>query len=233
MTLLSSVKSAARRCGLTPPMLVMGSGDETWLQFVEWAQEVVDDLAERHDWRALHKTETLTGDGSTTSFALPADYARLSKMPAVSRDGSVSGYWPTGPLSPPDWIGSTTLPVTATRPVYQIEGGNLSFYPAPASGEEFTLSYQSSKPIYSIGSGSPTYLDTWAYDNDALLIPERLLVLGLVSRWKISKGFDASKFEDDYERALERLASTDWGLKPVNLAYDDIPDEFGEPRVTP
>lgn len=229
MSLLSTTIRAARQCGLTPPTSVLGSGDETWLQMAEWAQEVVDDAALRHDWRALHKTQTLTGDGVTTSFTLGnSDYSRLSKAPAVSRNGSTAGFWPIGPLDPPAYIGATTLPITTATPVFQIENGIIYFFTAPATGETYTVSYQSSKPIYS----SAIAVTSWLLDADTPLIPERLMLLGLVWRWKASKGLNYSEFLSSYERAFESLSSADWGLSPLELSRVTVTDEFGDVRVT-
>lgn len=231
MTLLTAVRRAARQAGLTPPSSVMGSGEETWLQMVEWAQETVDDLALRHDWRALHSTSTITGDGSTTDFAVPSDYARLSKMPALSRDGSLSGFWPAGPLTSPDWISATTLMNVGTRGAFQVEGGYVKFAVAPASGETYTLSYQSSKPIYQIGSGTPGNIAEWTYDTDVARIPERLLRLGIVWRWKAAKGLDYAEAMSSFERAFESEASHDWGLMAKDTSFTTVQDEFGEPSV--
>lgn len=228
MTLLTTIIRAARQLGLTPPTAVMSSGDETWMQMVEWAQEVVDDACLRHDWRALHKTQTLTGDGVTTNFALPADYSRLAKAPALTRNGSTAGFWPIGPLDPAAYIGATTLPITTATPVYQIENGFINLFTAPATGETYTLSYQSSKPIYS----SATEVASWTLDGDTPLIPERLVLLGIVWRWKASKGLNYSEFMSSYERALETLASADWGLSPLELSHVTVKDEFGDVRVT-
>jgi hypothetical protein len=211
----------------------MGSAEETWLQMVEWAQETIDDLALRHDWRALHSTYAITGDGTTTDFALPSDFSRLSKMPALSRDGSTSSFWAVGPLTAPEWISATSLQVISTRPAYQIEGGYVKFHSAPADDEAYTLSYQSSKPIYQVGSGTPGNIAEWTYDTDTARISERLIRLGLVWRWKAAKGLDYAEALSSFERMLETEASHDWGLMARDLAHGDYEDEFGDVRVTP
>lgn len=231
MSLLTAVQRVARQTGLTPPSSVMGSGEETWLQMVEWAQETVDDLAIRHDWRALHGTSAITGDGTTTDFALPSDFARLSKMPALSLDGSLSGFWPTGPVDDPRFISAQTALIGWPGRAYKIEGGYVKFATAPASGELYTLSYQSSKPIYSIGSGTPTNIAEWLYDTDTLRISERLLRLGLAWRWKAAKGLDYAEAMSSFERFLETEASHDWGLAAKDLSRMDVDREFGEPHV--
>lgn len=198
---------------------------------VEWAQETVDDLALRHDWRALHSTSTITGDGTTTDFALPSDYARLSKMPALSLDGSLSGFWPAGPVSDPAFINAQTSLSSWPYPPFKIEGGYVKFATAPASGDTYTLSYQSSKPIYQIGSGTPGNIAEWTYDTDTLRISERLLRLGLVWRWKAAKGLDYAEALSSFERTLESEASHDWGLAMKSMSRDDVDREFGEPHV--
>lgn len=228
MSLLTIVQRAARQCGLVPPSgSVLGSGDETWLQMAEWAQEVVDDLTERHDWRALWKTQTLTGDGVNTSWSI-TNFARLSKLPAVARNGSTSGFWPQGPMDSANWIAATQLPITSVRPLFQMVGPLLTFNTAPAVGEQFTVSYQSSLPIYS----DAVEVAQWLKDADTALIPERLILLGVVWRWKAAKGLNYSEFLSSFERAFEAAASQDWGLSTVELSATQYVDEFGEPRVT-
>lgn len=229
MSLLTCVQRAARQCGLTPPTVVLSSGDEGWLQFAEWAQEIVDDLALRHDWHALHKTQTITGDGVAKSFNLASDFGRLSKMPAVSRVGSTAGFWPSGPVSPPAFIGATTLPIQSVRPTFQIENGQISFDQAPGTTDSYTISYQSAFPIKSSGSG----VELWATDSDVPYMPERCVRLGIVWMWKASKGLPYAEFMDSYERTFESLASADWGLIALETATRSFePDyEFGEPRV--
>jgi hypothetical protein len=201
---------------------------------MEWSQEAADDCAERHDWRALHKTQTIAGDGVASSFALNSDFARLAKMPAVTRSGASAGFWPTGPVTPPTWIGVTNLVTGIVTPIYQIENGTIYFSTTPAVGDNFIVSYQASKPLYTV-TGTPGPVPRWTADSDTVLFSERLVMLGTVARWKWSKGFDAAKFEDDYERALERLASADWGLMAIDTAnsYREDADEFGDVVVTP
>lgn len=231
MTLLTAVIRVARQVGLTPPSSVMGSGEETWLQMVEWAQETIDDLCLRHDWRVLHATSAITGDGSTTDFALPSDFARLSKMPALSLDGSLSGFWPAGPVSDPSFISAQTVLTVWPAPAYKVEGGYVKFATSPATGEAYTLSYQSSKPIYQVGSGTPGNIAEWTYDSDVPRIPERLLRLGVVWRWKAAKGLDYAEALSSFERAFESEASHDWGLAVKDISRGEIDREFGEPHV--
>jgi len=236
MTLLTIITRAARRCGLSAPSTVLGSGDETYLQLAEYAQETLEELTERHDWKILHKTQTITGDGSSTTFALNSDFSRLSKMPGVTRTGSTSGFWPAGPLSPPAFLGAQALPVSTVRPLFDIVNGitaSMIFVNAPATSEVYVVSYQSENGIYSVGSGTPTNIATWTYDSDVPFVPERLVMLGTICKWKASKGLSYAEFMSDYERSFEKLASDDWGLMPVDMANVDYTADFQlqEPRV--
>lgn len=222
------MQRVARQCGLSPPTTVLSSGDETWLQMVEWCQETIEDLTTRHDWRVLHKLQTLTGDGSTTAFSLASDFGRLAQQPAVSRDGSVSWNWPVGPLSPAKFINADSSLTGSVTPAFQIEGTTLTFAVAPASGEAFTVSYQSKKPVNS----ASTYYETWQLDTDLVVIPERPVILGTVWRWKAAKGKAYSEAMNSAERAFESLAGHDWGLMAVDLSSTDVDDEFGDLTVT-
>jgi hypothetical protein len=187
----------------------------------------------RHDWRALHKLQTITGDGVTKAFNLASDYARLSKMPAVSRSGSTSGFWPSGPASPPAFIGASTLAIQSVRPTFQIEAGVMTFDQAPGTSDVYVVSYQSSNSIYTTAGGSPGPVPLWTNDADTPLVPERLVRLGLRWMWKESKGLSYAEAMTTYERTLESLASMDWGLAPLETSNGEFGDdtEFGEPRV--
>jgi hypothetical protein len=222
------MQRVARQTGLAKPLVVVGATDETWLQMLEWCQETIEDLTTRHDWRILWKTQTITGDGTTTVFALNSDFGRLSTMPAVSLDGSPSGFWPTGPVSNPGWISASTFNPATVRPVYKVEGTNISFYSAPATGETFTVSYQSKKPVNS----ASVYFETWQSDTDLVVIPERPVILGTVWRWKAAKGKAYQEALSSAERVFELLASHDTGLPVVALSESTFgEDEFGDVQV--
>src|SRR5258708_39047167 len=78
MSILSTLQLAMPICGLPQPAQAVSSTDPTVIKFVALAQDIGDELRERYFWRNLNIAGQLTGDGTTTLFALPSDWAQLS-----------------------------------------------------------------------------------------------------------------------------------------------------------
>ena len=77
MSLLTAIQDAMVLCGLESPQSAYASGDPTVAQFIALAQVEGDELSRYNDWRKLKVAASITGDGVTTLWPLPADYDRL------------------------------------------------------------------------------------------------------------------------------------------------------------
>lgn len=224
MSLLSIVNRAALLCG--QPSLTNATPQWTAL-----ANMALSDLIDRHDWSALRKVLTIAGDGVASTWALPADYGRPARQPFISRFEAPEAFWPAGPLDAAAWQRATTYATSVVSPVFRIDGAALRLFPVPAAGETYNIVYQSSHAV--IGLNGNEALPEFFSNNDRAAIPEDIIALSVIWRWKQIKGFEYQEDMNSAERALERAASRDAGLMAISatsLVRDACP-EIGDIKV--
>ena len=135
-TFLGMVQAMAKNVGLPVPDLVVGSTERTWVEAVEIAQMLADDLQRRVDWGGLVTSLDITGDGTGDAVSLPGDFGRLAQGAAVTASTS-----PVRSLTRAEW---GTLGGTEGTPRYfLLENNTLRFHPYPADGAIVSISYLS------------------------------------------------------------------------------------------
>jgi hypothetical protein len=120
-----------------------------------------------------------------------------------------------GPISSQDLLALKALPVMPVRPVWRLIGGQLEIWPTLANGEIVNGEYRSTNPIVS-GDGS-TRKTRWTNDTDYALFPEIILRLGLIWRWKASKGLDYGEDFKTYQLERDKKAAHEAGGKIVRM----------------
>ena len=200
------------------PGTIYGSSDQTELELGDIANEVATDIAKGHDWRALTKIHTITGDGIQTAFPLPADYDRMVLAQSVNDGASwLWGYTPCPDLD--TWIEITTSGFNALTPGWWIIlGGEMQFYPAPPSSDPAKFSYQSNLIVRSVpepNTGVITPKTTFDNDGDTFVLDERLITLGVIWRWREQKGMGYAEDMANYETALSQAQARDKGSRVI------------------
>lgn len=214
MSLLAIVQDACALIGIDAPTAVMSSGDTTYTQLASIAQVEGDELARFHDWRGLKVQATATGDGTSTYFDLPVDFDRwISGGDPFWQDDS--GRLVYGPASDEKFTEAVAMNFDPVTPMWRLVGDQIQFHPAPESGYVIRTGYTSSYWI--VDSLGTTRRSRWVADGDEASIPERLIVLGVVWRWKRIKGLDYA--EEFRTHQMERLkaARADGGLATLNM----------------
>ena len=229
MSLITIIQGASRRVNYPQPSVAIGSTDPNVALLIDCAQDAGDDAVERVNWQALklQAPASFTGDGVTAAFPLPLDFERLSPS-----DVFVSDLYPTWKLPGPVYEGDLlrlkalpmAIPVHVWRQVGLAVNGfivpSIEFFPILGAGETITFVYARGAWITnSIGAQYANH--TWQADSDLSLIPERIIRLGAVWRWKRRKGFDYSEEMNDYEGALDRLGGQEDTSAPIGMS-DDI-----------
>jgi hypothetical protein len=219
MSILTAVSDAMVLCGQPQPSSAVSNPDPTVSKFVAFAQLEAELTGSDFNWRNLNIALTLTGDGTTTLFALPSDFERMLQGQAL-----YSLKYPSiplqGPISSQDLLALKALPVTPIRPVWRLIGGTLEIWPALANLEIVNGEYRSTNPIVS-GDGL-TRKPRWTNDSDFTLFPEVILRLGLIWRWKASKGLDYGEDFKTYQMERDKKAGHEAGGKIVRMTntYD-------------
>ena len=130
MAILQVVQGAALRCNISPvPASAVSSSDSNIQQLVAFAQDTGRELLERYDWNGLKIRATTTGDGSSTLWALPADWMRLCPSDKSPMGALISSARPTIPLVGPvndEWLNQMKqLPAYPAYPVWRLINTNL------------------------------------------------------------------------------------------------------------
>ncbi len=230
MSILTIVQGAADLLGLPRPVSI-GSADTNTRQLLALAQEEGEELARRHDWRALIIPAEITGDGTARLFDLPVDFARLASGAALWRENTL--VMPlVGPLSSADWVAVTNSITVGVQKAYRLIAGQIEIYPVMAAGEVVKLEYFSSHFVLS--SDGLTRRAEWKQDSDYTGLPDRLIKLGLRWRWRAQKGLDYAQAQDTYEQELSREAFADRGARPIAFgpAHDDLAPLYAPDTIT-
>lgn len=210
MTILSAMQSAAvRLLGRRPDVFFgAGSGNIFELEITDLVNEVARDIAKSHDWQALVQICTLSGDGATSEFDLPPDYDRM--LVASRLQDPANWAWGYRQISDINaYLSSTAQGFGSSPGGWIIFGSEMRFSPAPTGEAQFP--YISS--FYARDSATTLTKCVFTADTDCFVLPERLLTLGLVWRWRENKKLDFTGDQEAFTKAIGEYAAKDRGAR--------------------
>lgn len=207
MTLLTAIQDACDELGIIRPLTAIGSTDQSVRQLTALANREATELSQQADWVELQRLQTMTTVANQAEYDLPADFDHYIVETAWDR----SDFEPMqGPLTPQAWqsiksglLGSGIFfrryrvyrSATSTATKFTID-------PTPTtSGDELVSEYVSNHP-WRNAAGTDTKVRATA-DTDVLLLPENLLVMGIIWRWLRAKGLDYQTQLLEYNQALD------------------------------
>lgn len=209
--LLDALQSASIRLLGQKPSAFFNATDKFALELCDLVNEVAQDVVKYRDWQALQSVETLTGDGATSAFPLPADFDRMNVSAGVQNlDSWAWGYSRYGSVD--EFLFDQARDFTRVPGGWIIYGDQMRFAPAPPAGQSATFPYISTN-IVRDANGTPK--PKFTADTDTFVLPERLLTLGLVWRWRENKKLDASGDQEAFVKALDEVAAKDGGSKVI------------------
>lgn len=205
MTLQTAVTSAVTRVIGTAPATVFGSTDQVMIEMRDLVQDVAVDIAKSAEWRGLTKIGTLTG---APSFPLPADYDRM--LTGQGMQDQATWFW--GYVAYMD-VSEYLMAINGQVPTLDPGGwiildGAFKFWPAPNGTA--TYPYISKYIVRDTGG---TAKEAFTADSDTFILPERLLTLGLMWRYKAQKGLEYAEDMATYEMALAQAQNNDKGAR--------------------
>lgn len=153
------------------------------------------------------------------SYALPSDYDYMITGTQWDR-----GYrWQVvGPLTPQEWqVLKSGLSPTGPRRRFRIMQGKFYLDPIPYDSNLLVYEYYSKAVATDVSGNLKT---SFTADSDVYLLPEDLLTLGLIWRWRRSKGLDYSQEQDTYDDAMERELARDAAARVLllNMNQPDV-----------
>jgi hypothetical protein len=191
VTLLSIVRNASDRLGLTRPSAVAASTDQSVLTLLGLAQEEGKTLAGRHTWQVLQTEHTFPTVNGTESYALPSGFDQIIKDTVFNR---TRRRRMVGDLSPSQWQETQASLVTMVNPAFRIRGNLFLISPTPNSAE--TVAYEYISKNWCQGAAGQS---AWVADTDTGILDEELMTLGIVWRFKATKGLDYAEAMSNYE----------------------------------
>lgn len=219
MTVLSAIQSAAIRLIGRKPPAVYSEVTTFELEMGDLANEVAADIAKSHDWQALIKVATITGDGTTVAFPLPSDYDRmLVKADLLDTTNFAWGYSRIVDIN--EFLYLRQSGINALPGNWILYGGQFQFQPAPASGN--TAEYPYIDRNYA-AAADDTPKAAFTLDTDAFRLPDRLLTLGLVWRWRQNKRLDYGEDEANFAKAFAEESGRDGGSRIIATGPKRLP----------
>lgn len=208
MSLLTIVQNACDRLSLERPTVVVSSTDVNVRTLYGLAQQEGKELASRGTWTVLQSIQTITTTATELqSSAIPSDFDYIIPDTMFNR---TTRRKVEGPLTPTEWEYTKATLVVRVNPCFRIIGSDFYINPIPAAGNTIAFEYVSKNWCQSAGG---TGQSAWAADTDTAKIDEELHTLGLVWRFKKSKGLDYGEDFSSYERNVAQVIQRD-GPKP-------------------
>jgi hypothetical protein len=211
VAVLSALQSAALRLTGQKPSAFFNANSQLERELCDLINEVAQDVAKYQDWQALVRIGTVSGDGTTSEFPLPTDYDRMLVNTDVA-DLS-SWFWGFGAYTDiTAFLFDEARDFNAWPGGWIIYADRLRFSPVPSDTQTATFPY-----ITKNWARSAALTDGPAFtaDDDTFLLPERLLTLGLVWRWRADKGLDASGDQEAFIKALDEYGAKDKGPRVI------------------
>lgn len=213
MSILTIVQRAMVACGLDQPSSALANTDQTVQQFITHSLMEGESLLRDFDWKELIVQASLTGDGTSTNFDLPSDWERWAAGQVFFKENDTSEHYRRVTQEQFNYL--TASDVLPTYPVWRMIGTQVQFLPALPSGDVLRCEYISTHWI--MNADLDTRRLSWAADTDVSLIPERLITLGIIWRFKQARGFP---FADDlaiYQAELQKVKGNEAGSENINL----------------
>lgn len=214
MTVLSVCREAAILLSQDEPTTLFSTTESFAKEIRTLANESAAVIGETYDWQILTKLATVTGDGADTSFPLPDDYDRMVMKTNLAGSDSNIDLVKSRDLD--QWAYFQNHGATSVPGHWLILGGQIQFEPAPALNVAYSYYYMSRNVV----SGDKA---AFTADADAFVLPERLLKLDLIWRWRALKRMEYSEDMVNFNMAMEKAISKDKGTRILVAGRQRIP----------
>ncbi len=218
MTILDVLREAAPKLGVGVPSAVFGSTRREHVELADVANEVAEEIASAHEWNTLKRLLTITGNGVTDAYDMPADYGRMpkdQKMWSSAIDGPLCG-----PVPHDDWLELQVRDYSTAYANWTILGGQVVFFPPLGDGETVKVYYQSGLIVRDAEGAVKT---RFTADTDEFRLDARTLRLGIVAHWKGNKGLPFEKALVEYHAARAQQISEDRGSRSIRIGRARMP----------
>lgn len=190
----------------------------------DFVRETVDDILDRLDLPSpVGAQTTLTGGDGTTQadgserFTLPSNFRRIQRDQLALYD--VDQDRPCIPVTNAgEWSMLTDIGAAGAIKYYRTQGydGNytIDIYNAPGTGSQVKVAYITNNWLATAGG---TVGDTLANEDDVLLLPNRIIEVGAVWRFRERRGLPYEDKYSEYEALIARLSNDSRNRRSINF----------------
>lgn len=226
MSLLSICQNVLNITGWDSLSTIGSSTDKTAVQIKAICNQELTNLAARFNWRQLMREHSFTTVQGQPFYTMEDDFAYLITDSVYNKDeyyklrSSMTEYqwnaWQHGLLG--------SLSHQRYRLMSGGSGNVLKLSPTPETAEDLVLFYQANTPIR---NDDGTFKKHYENDEDTSVLPEDVIEMGVMWRFRHAKGLDYSAELAEYnEMSRTRFAQT------VNESSIPIPAGVVSPEVT-
>lgn len=214
MNILQIVQAACRSPAIPIDSVsaVFGSAETESLEFAELANEVAKRIMRAHEWQDLKLKAVITGDGTTTSWNLPADYDRMLVDGHIWISDNQRAMHHV--VSSDEWLRLEVQLAETITDAWTLWGGQIRTLDAIASGVTAQYFYISNSFALDAGS-SP--VGEFTNDTDTFRLDDQLLKLGIIWQWREMKGLPYAEDLQNYEMLLAKRNSADKGARVLHV----------------
>lgn len=218
MNVLEVIQRATNDIGIPEPGVALASTDIQVLQLVELLNRECRELGSRYAWQALTYEQTFTtvateSQGTLTSLLTGGRELRYIVNETIwNRTRREPVY---GPRTGRTWQGYKAVSITSPYSEYRIRGNELLFLPAPTAGDTCAFEYVSRSTMTN-AAGTVYYRNANA-DTDEFLLDDEIILLGLMWRWRKTKGLEYSEDFMSYERMVADAMTRDATKRTLSL----------------
>lgn len=221
MSLLTIVQNVSKRLGVPAPSQVVTSSDARVLELWTMANDVGTELERRYQWQELTRQATFTSTGSIDMGSLTGSIAtefgyfvdqtfwdRDLKQPII------------GPVTLQEWQSDLSFAVVGPPYKHIVINGRLNVGPtAIDAGHTMVFNYVTANwAESSTGTGK----SSMTADDDVGRIPENLIELSLLWRWKQSKGLAYAEDMETAEQQIDRYTGQNAGRRVLFIGGQGI-----------
>ncbi len=229
-TVAEVMDEAARECSITPPSSWITATTLSHAELKDFLKQTAKELLDRVDWPdPIAQDYEVTGDG-TADYSLPAAFKRLTRDELAVYETSTVRRAAIPVSTNGAWTHLTELGSAAGNRYFRITGDEeagyeIEFYAVPAVGQSITVSYISKNWLKTSGTAAAV----WTNVADTLLLPEDLIRMGVIWRFRRRKGLPYADRMAEYEAILARRANDSRIIRKITFGER----EEGLPMRTP
>jgi hypothetical protein len=225
MSVLTACQEAAVELNQPQPTSLFSTTDPFSVELRRQANKSARAIGRAYEWQALTALQTMTGDGTTTSFALPSDYDRMPVKANV-----LTSQLAFGLRKAPDldfWLNLQIYPQIGVPGYWIILGGTMQIRAALASAVTAKFYYIKNTTV---SGAMAVQQSAFLADADTFNLPEHLLTLDVIWRWRAQKRMEYAEDMSNFQIALAEEVAKDKGSRTLTVGQRRVSSAFDLPH---